>query len=759
MHEFAMRPSEFCWPSVLLSPPYLLNFITLHFADPMATALASSAVPDLNNVYDPDLEPDLSWKNATRRQIEAELQSIVDMARQDRDTRLHVETTESGQREIVQEYMAKMADVRRQANAQYLNALEHERRKRRSLSVVPEDGDWTKEVLEQQKLLDYLRRAAASRAGGPSRSTAADVRNNNVGADASSLSVADTEPDGYRPIHDPSRKVYVERQGVAPRISRISNTSGSRGTGAKIFAGSSTRQETGSSMKAGAVPEFWRPANYSSDRTVTLETLMQTGTPGKGTPKQASQDSFMEITSQSENNGSKVSLGDEMGLESQLQELVESDIIRSQKIPLRALREEPRTLTGPSHVPSPALGLSGDVRHRQANRAVGNRIASGADASGQVMQATSSTSARMPIVDPRSFAFEDGHWRPQSNLGPRGNPGPQSHSRSLSSERDRSPQVLSRESSGRPTSNTAVEGRQFTSDDLSVIASDDDESEWEASGFDMDDLERMMKDEMKQFTEGAPTEDVSAARHKAEVILQAAIQKEESSQRAMEEVSRKEDEIRKQEESRRQQTLKRKEQDFGDYKRTESQQMTNTSDENNVEAMQEFRRQQEELWRRDEGRRRQSDTTGSSNRMEWTQNESHREGLGAGSVGIQARRDNKAKRGDVRKREERRNEKGSAKMENFNRRHEESMRNEPDVKGKGKSAVKAQLETEVKGKEALRRREEELQQKSEDLMRKEEELQRREDFLNRRAEEVLAKMKAQHDEFRKEWIRTGGRFS
>lgn len=103
---------------------------------------------------------------------------------------------------------------------------------------------------------------------------------------------------------------------------------------------------------------------------------MQTGTPGKGTPKQASQDSFMEITSQSENNGSKVSLGDEMGLESQLQELVESDIIRSQKIPLRALREEPRTLTGPSHVPSPALGLSGDVRHRQANRAVGNRIVS-----------------------------------------------------------------------------------------------------------------------------------------------------------------------------------------------------------------------------------------------------------------------------------------------------------------------------------------------------------------------------------------------
>lgn len=464
--------------------------------------------------------------------------------------------------------------------------------------------------------------------------------------------------------------------------------------------------------------------------------------------------------------------------------------------------------------------------------------------------ASASAGTAMQVVDPRSFTLDDDRssihapFQPQSVLGRdrsdtlRGVqlPAPSSHMwiPPMGSSLDTS------------SSGSSEPQRTPTLDEMVLVASDEGDSDWEASAFDTEDVDQMMKQGMEQFmvtgessierllsaqdtiiSELAPEEavevEVEAAPMKP-VEVETETEKEDTPKKAKggkakrkEEAKRKEQDAKQkvqdtkpkvqdtkqkaqdakqkaqeakykeQEDAKRraqeeaqarlQLELKRKEDEEARRREAESRQRmederrrellrkreedeaaaaaAREAERLNEQRLLEFRRQQEETRRRFEGRQRTDSTTRVPDALKKQQEVKKAEQAIGKKDADAGRKEEEARRreDDIRRKEE----EIRHKEEDLMLREQEMAKRESLEDARRKEEEKRRKPGAPRKREDdLRDRERQVQRQADENQKKEEELRKREEGLNRRAAEMLLKIKALEDEFRRDWLKTGG---
>lgn len=177
------------------------------------TTLFPSAI-DRDTVVsaDADIEPDVEWKNQTRRQVEINLRSLVDKARADREARLKESSELAIQQDVMNEYNERMAEICLMAEGQYRALLLNERRARKFAAgnlTQEEMGEWAR---QQQELLEDIHREAAGRQRSGSNASGA-VADEIAGETTSEAMSRDHRE---HPRLDRSRTTFQERQSQPP---------------------------------------------------------------------------------------------------------------------------------------------------------------------------------------------------------------------------------------------------------------------------------------------------------------------------------------------------------------------------------------------------------------------------------------------------------------------------------------------------------------------------------------------------------------
>lgn len=210
----------------------------------MATTLLPRVTQqDPGTVPDPDIEPDVEWKNNAIKQIQDALQHIVDEAAVKRDDQLNLYDQDPIQRDrILEEFEQTMTGLRRLANEQYVEALERERQERRWAAGQAVDAGWNEALVkEQQAILDALKRQGTERSQSEDNSEGTVHRRNKeaiakpIRADVRDVRQETRNPDRdhrlYNRVYDEDqygssspRASGSSRNSAGPSTSRVVNT-------------------------------------------------------------------------------------------------------------------------------------------------------------------------------------------------------------------------------------------------------------------------------------------------------------------------------------------------------------------------------------------------------------------------------------------------------------------------------------------------------------------------------------------------------
>ncbi|KDQ60292.1 hypothetical protein JAAARDRAFT_86845, partial [Jaapia argillacea MUCL 33604] len=98
-----------------------------------------------------DFEPDDQWKHSLRREIEANLGTMVADAKQELEDKLRAAPVDEDTRErLTRDHMQTMATIRRIAEEQFQAALERERQERLWASGQLAEGEWSEALKREQ---------------------------------------------------------------------------------------------------------------------------------------------------------------------------------------------------------------------------------------------------------------------------------------------------------------------------------------------------------------------------------------------------------------------------------------------------------------------------------------------------------------------------------------------------------------------------------------------------------------------------------
>ncbi|KAG1735597.1 uncharacterized protein EDB91DRAFT_555570 [Suillus paluster] len=101
-----------------------------------------------------DFEPDEQWKSRLKLDIENNLRSMVDEAKQNLHDTLKKAPVSAAERErLGDEHLATMKNIRNLAEEQFRIALERERQERRWIAGQTLDQGWSESIIEEQKMI------------------------------------------------------------------------------------------------------------------------------------------------------------------------------------------------------------------------------------------------------------------------------------------------------------------------------------------------------------------------------------------------------------------------------------------------------------------------------------------------------------------------------------------------------------------------------------------------------------------------------
>ncbi|KAG1744267.1 hypothetical protein EDB19DRAFT_1632877 [Suillus lakei] len=730
------------------------------------TTLFQTTTESSTNQSAADFEPDEQWKSRLKVNIESNLRSMVDEAKQNLNDTLKRAPVSAVERErLSEEHLATMKNIRNLAEEQFRIALERERQERRWAAGQVLDQEWSDTMIEEQKaIMQQIERERKDKAAHPSSSSSQPIADPSISRSSRSpervwtpqehteseheadyfprLNNRELEEDHVSPPRDigkaragsvgsgigsykpPSTLDTTdrgfERPKPSPTIDELDDMPRSTPSRSATDAHDSIRRGSlrrKASISTRQLPEFWLPSitpeqDAQMSRTFsmarrgsTASTTSSYRAPSVLNIPFSSEPHEMMPTSAMERERDRISVAEQ-----------------DSAIPYSRPAESPSSTipiayTRPLDSPSSTAPI-GYTRSSDNSR-----------------PHAPPPSASRPIATKKSFTFDDGGF--QSSPSPKGWNGPSRSPYDTRYETSRSPQTpeevpRSWQSSSlraRPSSQDMRYG--YNAGETAYYAARPVHTHHEVSegeyDVDLDDAEWREYDERQMRQR---EDDFSLRRREEEVARrEQELRRREEDARREEETKLKEDELRrKEEETKRKEEETRRKEDEIRRKEVEARRRQEEADRKELE----IRRMEEEARKKEEETKRKED-------------EIQRKEMLAKKKEEEVRR----KEAQARKRAEdlRRQEEEVAR-----RLEEEEKRVALEISRKSMEAKRK--EDEVRRKEedarlkeaAARAKEEEIQRKEEELARREEELLRREAEAIRRSDD---KQKVQQDEFRK----------
>lgn len=590
---------------------------------PMATVVQGSSTREGAFYQDAQFEPDQAWKNDLRRLISQGLQPLVDEARQEHANHWIPKPSNdyehASNENVKHTYEVTMTRIRRTAQEQYDAEIEHERQLRRLAAGVPLDEGWSETLVrEQLSLWNAVRKAPKTQDRAPSRlafggSTNAAAGPSRIGldgyvaGDGFSTAQYDTANTAYdntarysrwvrgTPSAQPQPEWPMRRDGtiqsvISPHAHLTTFRAGELPRGDADPLSVLERWVPRVDEPSGPAPSV--PKNPSKLGRVHFPI----GDPENGsqTPRRAGK----QIAVAPEDDGPGPDDLRSFLANAELQLAMGDDAPRTPQIPVHFTHVPHLYDRAQSVTPKPTMRAAPRMASKLSNEVEASAAAQAPSAPQEVtrtdsylfMQTTSRVSASTPhpaaastvaggvqVVDPRSFTVDDDARSFQSPYQapfalPDFRPPP------LGAGQASSLQSLW-QSAGSRADLSQSEQKSPRSDEMVVVASDEGDSDWEASGFDKDELERMIQAEMSNVDSetstvvpepfqtaeepaveetsvpGAFAEEPEEPKAKAKggkaKKKEEARRREEEAKRKAEEVKRREEEIRRKEEERR----------------------------------------------------------------------------------------------------------------------------------------------------------------------------------------------------------------
>jgi hypothetical protein len=740
------------------------------FPSPTEPSTISSAV---------DFEPDEQWKSRLKVDIENNLRSMVNEAKQSLQDTLKKAPVSAIERErLTEEHVATMKNIRNLAEEQFRIALERERQERRWAAGQTLDQEWSESMIkEQQAILDKIERErkdkVAQSASSSSQPTAGTSESHTSGSrptehaawtpqeptggehevDYFAARLANRSPgDDYVPPRDtgkaragsvssgvgsykpPSTLDTTDRDLERPKPSPIIDELDSmpRSMRSIVDTQDSTRRgglRRKASLSARQIPEFWVPPITPEEDAQMSRTfsMARRGSTASATSSYRAP-SVLNIPFSTEPNDMIERERDRMSAVEQEW----SSIDRARD------RERTASYTNPE-----ARFSATSTPQRPEERYPSSSVTPSPISTVSYPRSLESSrpyapppSASRPIATKKSFSFDDGGF--QSSPSPtKGWSGPSRSPYETRHESSRSPQTPEEVPRSWQSSNLRArlssQDMRYSYNSTEVgyyprpVHTHHEVSEGEYDE-DPDDADWREHDERKN----RQREDSFRRREEEVVRRELELKRREDEARREEEAKQKEIELRRKEEEtrRKEDEIRRKEEDA--RRRQEEAEETQRKELEIRRKEAEARKKEEEVRKKDEETRRKEDEIKRKEMLAKRKEEEVRK------KELQARK----RAEDLRRQEE----------EASKRLDEEARRIELDILRKSEEA--ARKENEVKRKEAeARLKEEAARAKEEEIQRKEEELARREEELLRREAEAIRrsddKQKVQQEEFRK----------
>ncbi|CCM03051.1 uncharacterized protein FIBRA_05170 [Fibroporia radiculosa] len=468
----------------------------------------------------PIFEPDEKWKAGVRKQIEDELRPIVEQVRNEHN-RSQISR---------QQFDEKMGQMRALAQHQFSEALMRERQERLWASGQQPSQPWLDVLVREQTAAYANAQASGGRQQAASQTTFTHGDENVAGSSKTTNAV-------HEDVHiPPNWYQYGEGRGEAPRASgAVDGTWSQQGTEAP-YDGVPRWQTAEAQAKAHtrSAPEIWRPSGAPADHDPRLSRPLSRAIPAikpPGTPLMREHVRLQSMPSDhnipfarpvsrgfhddsySRDGDGENALMHEISIAMakvggrpeeppkmpQVRHQVPTHFTQAHHLAARAQSVTPKPAGVPvaTHrvAPTPLRAVE-NMHYEQppiAHRATPMETQFSA-AMHSALRASTTTphpgprlapsNSTMQVVDPRTFTIDDDARSVNSVFRP---PPPPS-------------QALWSGPSARAEAGSAAEKRPTpTLEELVLIASDEGDSDWEASAFETEDVERMMKEEIGRF--------------------------------------------------------------------------------------------------------------------------------------------------------------------------------------------------------------------------------------------------------------------
>ncbi|KZT66929.1 hypothetical protein DAEQUDRAFT_739691 [Daedalea quercina L-15889] len=509
----------------------------------MATVVQGPSERDGAYYPDAQLEPDQHWKNELRGRISQKLQHLVDEARKEYSAHLINKPTNDYEHAVNESvkhtYEVTMTRIRRMAQEQFDAEMEHERQVRRLAAGVPLDEGWSETLLrEQQSLWDATHRTSRSKDRAPSRlafggSTNAVAGPSRIGldghiaGDGSSSARYDSAYDDtarYSRWAPGAQPVQPQPEWPARRDGEQSRNDADPLRSALERWMPRMDEPSGPPHNAPKNPSKLGRMHFPSDLDKPVESSRRAG---KQAATAADDDAPDDLRSFLANAELQLAMGDDVP-RSQIPQQIPVHFAHVPHLYDRAQSVTPRPTVRPA--PRVASKLSNEVEgaFQPQAQAAPQEVTRTDSYLFAIMQTTSRASASTPhpgaqaqasnttvnvqIVDPRTFTVDDDARSMQSPYQPTFSlpdfrPPPPMSSQSSAQSTSQSSSVQSLwQSAGSRTDLTSFEQKSPKSDvEMVVVASDEGDSDWEASGFDKDELDRMIEAEMSNIGSDSAT--------------------------------------------------------------------------------------------------------------------------------------------------------------------------------------------------------------------------------------------------------------
>ncbi|TFY57860.1 hypothetical protein EVJ58_g6771 [Rhodofomes roseus] len=630
---------------------------------------------------DTPFEPDQTWKNQLRRRISEGLQRLVDGARKEKDAHYIINPTNDYEHakndNVKHTYEVKMTRIRRMAQDQFEAEMQHERQVRRLAAGVPLDEGWTETLLrEQQGLWNASQKTNRSQDRAPSRlasggSTNAAAGPSRVGLDGyiAGDGLSSVRYDSASGFDDTGR--YSRWMPGMPRRSLSLN--GPRGV---MPRGDADPLQTALERWMPRVDEPTGPPLNAPKNPSKLGRVHFPSDPEKapGTPRRAGK----QIATANENDvpgpddlrsflasaEMQLAMGGDAQRTAQFVPQIPVQFANAPHLYDRAQSVTPRPIQQPVsrmasklgdeiEGASQALSAAQETTRTESYLFAIMQTTSRAPVSTSGAPAASDTTFNMQVVDPRTFTMDDDARSMQSPYQPAfalpdfRPPPPVSTQTSTSSQSSMQSASQSSLQSLWQSAGSRSESEQKSprSDEMVVVASDEGDSDWEASGFDKDELEKMIEAEMSTLGSDSATivpempdsvepEEIKTkakggkAKKKEEARRKEleAKRKEEEVKRKAEETKRKEEEAKRREEEakRRAEEIKRREEEARRKKEAETAKVKPTTAQARRAAAAEEKKKADTLRRFEDEQRQLEEATRAEEALR-AEEERHRE--------------------------------------------------------------------------------------------------------------------------------------